>query len=169
MDGGGGRGGKEFFLSSHRCPEVDLLPGYIHSDLSCSCPAETKYLEVSSTCHSEEVEGLEMDEEEESISDWSEEDLSLHFSPSVIDPSDDEQSDPESGFECVDVSMETLVRHIHTHTHGLMHTHTLSSAAASLLVSLVTGESELAGHGSFWAMTLVQLQSIHLIFYNRSF
>ncbi|CAJ1063151.1 uncharacterized protein prob1 isoform X1 [Xyrichtys novacula] len=49
-------------------------------------------------------------EEEGSISDWSEEDLSLHFSPSVILQSDDDHSDPESGFECIDITMETEVR-----------------------------------------------------------
>ncbi|CAL8340947.1 unnamed protein product [Lota lota] len=36
------------------------------------------------------------EEEEESYSDWSEEDLSLHFSPSIIIPSD-EESDRETG------------------------------------------------------------------------
>ncbi|XP_040907633.1 uncharacterized protein prob1 isoform X2 [Toxotes jaculatrix] len=51
----------------------------------------------------------EEEEEEGSISDWSEEDLSLHFSPSVIHPSDDEESESESGFKCVDVTVETQV------------------------------------------------------------
>lgn len=128
--GGGGRGGKEFFLSSHRCPEVDLLH---HHDSETQIPppwslvlaeksseftytgqSEANYLDVSSTCcfEKEEKEEEEGEEEEGSISDWSEEDLSLHFSPSVILPSDDEESDPESGFECVDITMETQVSFI---------------------------------------------------------
>ncbi|XP_044077417.1 ena/VASP-like protein isoform X2 [Siniperca chuatsi] len=120
---GGGRGGREFFVSAHRCPEVDLLP---HHDSETQIPppcslvpveksseftytgqSEANYLDVSSICRSEEEEG---EEEEGSISDWSEEDLSLHFSPSVILPSDDEESDPESGFECVDITLETQVK-----------------------------------------------------------
>ena len=121
--GGGGRGGREFFLSSHRCPEVDMLPHHNsetqitppcsivpsvkNPEVTCTGQSEVNYLDVSSTSHSEEEEEEE-EEEEGSISEWSEEDLSLHFSPSVILPSDDE-SDPESGFECVDITMETLV------------------------------------------------------------
>ncbi|KAM9332724.1 uncharacterized protein KZ484_017844 [Pholidichthys leucotaenia] len=58
------------------------------------------YLDLSSTPHPED--------DEESISDWSEEDLSLHFSPSVILQSD--ESDPESGFECVTLKVEPQVR-----------------------------------------------------------
>lgn len=117
---GGGRGGERrgVFLSAHRCPEVDLLPHH-NSDTKIpplrslvpadkrpefTCGSEVNYLDVSSTCC---YEGRE--EEEGCISDWSEEDLSLHFSPSVILPSDDEDSGPESGFECVDVTVETQV------------------------------------------------------------
>ncbi|XP_067465209.1 nuclear factor of activated T-cells 5 [Thunnus thynnus] len=120
---GAGRG-REFFLSAHRCPEVDLLPHHItetqnpppcsvvpaviNSELTCTGQSEADYLDVSSCRHSEDEEKEE--EEEESISDWSEEDLSLHFSPSVILPSDDEDFDLESDFECVDVTMETQVK-----------------------------------------------------------
>ena len=46
-----------------------------------------------SSCRPEEEEE---EEEEESYSDWSEEDLSLHFSPSIILQSD-EESDRETG------------------------------------------------------------------------
>ncbi|XP_031133521.1 uncharacterized protein prob1 [Sander lucioperca] len=115
LDGGGrggGRGGRKLFLSSHRCPEVDLLP---HHDSKtqipppCSLvPAERSHAGRSeqtylSNCCSAGEEG------EGSVSEWSEEDLSLHFSPSIILQSDDE-SDPESGFECVDVTVETQVK-----------------------------------------------------------
>ncbi|XP_068188264.1 uncharacterized protein [Antennarius striatus] len=116
QDGGGGGKGRrtETFLSAHRCPEVDILPNH-NSDtqilvtgkkkpkFTSNGTSETNYLDVSSTNRSEEEE-----EEEGSISDWSEEDLYLHFSPSVIHPSDDEESEPESSFECVDITMETL-------------------------------------------------------------
>lgn len=72
---------------------------------TCTGQSEANYLDVSSPCrHGEE------EEEEQSISNWSDEDLSLHFPTSVILPSDDEESDPESTFECVDITMETLVR-----------------------------------------------------------
>ncbi|XP_051250924.1 uncharacterized protein prob1 [Dicentrarchus labrax] len=120
--GGGGGGGREFFLSAHRCPEVDLLPHHDSetqfpppcplipaekiSELPCTSQSEANYLDISSTrCSVEEAE-----EEEGSISDWSEEDLSLHFSPSVILPSDDEESDLEIGFKCVDINVEPLVK-----------------------------------------------------------
>ncbi|XP_076606217.1 uncharacterized protein LOC143332532 [Chaetodon auriga] len=113
LDGGGGRG-REFFLSAHRCPEVDLLPH--HDSETVKSPeftgtgqSQMNSPDGTSTCCSEEEEEKELEEEEGSISDWSEEDLSLHFSPSVILPSDDEESDPESGFECVDITVETLV------------------------------------------------------------
>lgn len=135
LDGeeGGGGGGRQFFLSTHRCPEVDLLPHHKSktqtSRLSSAVPAEkspgftcagqsdANYLNITTTCRSAEEEvkqeedekQVEEQEEEGSISDWSEEDLSLHFSPSVILPSDEEESDPESSFECVDVTMETQV------------------------------------------------------------
>ncbi|KAF1378029.1 hypothetical protein PFLUV_G00185350 [Perca fluviatilis] len=114
-EGRGGRGGRQLFLSSHRCPEVDLLP---HHDSKTQIPpprsivpaershagrSEQTYL---STCCSAGEEG---EEGEGSISEWSEEDLSLHFSPSIILQSDDE-SDPESGFECVDVTVESQVK-----------------------------------------------------------
>ncbi|KAM7373796.1 hypothetical protein PAMP_006499 [Pampus punctatissimus] len=118
----GGRG-RQYFLSAHRCPEVDLLPHryaetrtappcslvpvVINSELTCTGQSVADYLNVSS-CHRSEDE--EKDEEDGSISDWSEEDLSLHFSPSVILPSDDEEFDLESGFECVDVTVETQVK-----------------------------------------------------------
>ncbi|XP_030010100.1 mucin-5AC-like [Sphaeramia orbicularis] len=121
--GGGGGGGKESFLSAHRCPEVDLLPHHPSAThippLSSLVPTGTKevdgpdltctgepegggYLDV---CSDRQEDG-EVEEDEESISDWSEEDLSLHFSPSVIHPSEDDESDPESGFECVDIAMD---------------------------------------------------------------
>ncbi|XP_042338693.1 uncharacterized protein LOC121939816, partial [Plectropomus leopardus] len=112
-----GGGGRRVFLSAHRCPEVDLLPhddcdsqiplpcSHAPAELTCNGPPDTNYLDISSTCCSEEQEEQE---EEGSISDWSEEDLSLHFPPSVIVPSD--ESDPESGYECVDVNMDTQVR-----------------------------------------------------------
>ncbi|XP_056254062.1 uncharacterized protein prob1 [Seriola aureovittata] len=115
--GGGGGGRRKVFLSAHHCPEVDLLPYHDSEtrippscslvpaekspEFTCTAQSEANYLDFSSTCRSEE-------EEEGSISDWSEEDLSLHFSPSVILPSDDE-SDPECAFKCVDVTVETKV------------------------------------------------------------
>lgn len=119
-DGGGGRKHGGAFLSAHRCPEVDLLPhhssetkipppssvgaGTKNPELTCTGQSEADYLVVTSACHPEEDE-----EEEGTISDWSEEDLTLHFSPSVINPSDDEESEPEATFECVDVTVETVV------------------------------------------------------------
>ncbi|KAF0022914.1 hypothetical protein F2P81_024895 [Scophthalmus maximus] len=128
---GGGRGRREVFLSAHRCPEVDLLPPHDSETLisllgsrvpaektrefTCTSLSEAGYLDVSSACRSEDEEDdkeedeEEEEEEEESISDWSEEDLALHFSPSVILPSDDEEFDLESGFKCVDVAVETQV------------------------------------------------------------
>ncbi|XP_049896579.1 uncharacterized protein prob1 [Epinephelus moara] len=129
--GGGGGGEREFFLSTHRCPEVDLLPHHscqtqipppcsvvpaeTSRDVTCRGQSEENYLDISSTCHSKEEEEEEKEvkveeDEEGSVSDWSEEDLSLHFSPSVIILSDEEESDPESGFECIDVTMETQVK-----------------------------------------------------------
>ncbi|XP_071361903.1 uncharacterized protein [Trachinotus anak] len=78
-------------------------------EFPCTGRSEANYLDVSSTCRSEEEEEEQQEEEEGSISDWSEEDLSLHFSPSVILPSEDEESDPESSFKCVDVTVETKV------------------------------------------------------------
>lgn len=125
LDGGGGGRGREFFLSAHRCPEVDLLPHHDSEtqipppfsqvpavkrpEFTCTGHSGVKSSDVTSTCRSEEEEKKELEEEEGSISDWSEEDLSLHFSPSVILQSDDEDSDPESGFECVDITVETVV------------------------------------------------------------
>lgn len=114
-----GRGGiskeKEVFLSAHRCPEVDLVPhhesepgivppGSVSANIkqaqvTSTSQSELNYLDVSSTPHCDE-------DEDGTISDWSEEDLSLHFSPSVIISSDDE----EGTFECVDITKETLVR-----------------------------------------------------------
>ncbi|XP_041657625.1 uncharacterized protein prob1 [Cheilinus undulatus] len=119
-----GRGGeKATFLSAHRCPEVDILPHHnsmTHNTPSCSlvpgeksfastCAGEraTNYLDVSPTCLSDNDD--DGHEEDDSISDWSEEDLSLHFSPSVILPSDDDGSDPENSFECIDITMETMM------------------------------------------------------------
>lgn len=117
----GGRGRRrESFLSAHRCPGVDLLPHRNSETLipppcslvpaqkkaepTCTVPSESRYLDVSSADRPEE------EEDEGSVSDWSEEDLSFHFSPSVIHPSDDEEeSELESSFECVDITMETLV------------------------------------------------------------
>ncbi|KAG7267480.1 hypothetical protein CRUP_023134, partial [Coryphaenoides rupestris] len=58
------------------------------------------YLELHSSCFSPcrpEEEEEEEEEEEDCYSDWSEEDLSLHFSPSIILLSDDEESDRETG------------------------------------------------------------------------
>ncbi|KAE8287837.1 hypothetical protein D5F01_LYC13894 [Larimichthys crocea] len=122
----GGRGERTFFLSTHRCPEVDLLPhrntetqiplpcslvpAEKSSEFTCTGQSEANYLDVSSNCCAEEDEKEEDEEEEGSISDWSEEDLSLHFSPSVILQSDDEESDPDSIFKCVDITVETLVK-----------------------------------------------------------
>ncbi|TNM84462.1 hypothetical protein fugu_008640 [Takifugu bimaculatus] len=100
-DGGGGRRNeKEVFLSAHRCPEVDLLPhhesqpGIVppgsvsanvkQAQVTSTGQSESNYLDVSSTPHCDE-------DEDGTISDWSEEDLSLHFSPSVIISSDDEE------------------------------------------------------------------------------
>lgn len=113
---GGGRTDKEAFLSAHRCPEADLLPhhksetqilppGSVSADpkqpeVTSTGQSDSNYLDVSSTPHCDE-------DEDGTISNWSEEDLSLHFSPSVIISSDDEES--EGTFECVDVTMEMLV------------------------------------------------------------
>lgn len=122
--GGGGRG---IFLSAHRCPEADVLPHQTAEaqilPLCClvpaekssefTCTGEADYLNFCSTHRSEADEEVE---DEGSVSDWSEEDLSLHFSPSVLIQSDDETSDPESGFECVDITIETQV---HGHHHQL--------------------------------------------------
>lgn len=123
---GGGREGecKRVFLSAHRCPEVELLPHHdsetqssppssiVFADkkpeFTCTSGSEENYLDVSSSRCFESRE-KEEEEEEGSINEWSDEDLSLHFSPSVILPSDDEDSGPESSFECVDVIVETQV------------------------------------------------------------
>lgn len=115
----GGRKDKEAFLSAHRCPETDHLPqhtsdtrilppGSVAADpkqpeVTSAGQPDSNYLDVSSTPHRH-------DDEDGSISDWSEEDLSLHFSPSVIISSEDEES--EGTFECVDITMETLVRSV---------------------------------------------------------
>ncbi|XP_029375918.1 uncharacterized protein LOC115054715 [Echeneis naucrates] len=119
----GGGGGRKILLSTHRCPEVDLLPYYDseaqipplrslapaekNCEFTCTNQSEAKYLDISSTRGSEE-EGNE-EEEEGSASDWSEEDLFLHFSPSVILTSEEEESETESNFKCVDITMETKV------------------------------------------------------------
>lgn len=119
QDGGGGGEGRGFFLSAHRCPEVDLVthhnsemqippPRSLVSSMknlefTCTGQSESNYLNMPPYCHCEDVD------EEGSISEWSDEDLSLHFPPSVILPSDDEESDPECPFECIDTTMETLV------------------------------------------------------------
>lgn len=125
-DGGGGRRKeKEVFLSAHRCPEVDLVPhhesepgivppGSVSANIkqaqvTSTGQSELNYLDVSSTPHCDE-------DEDGTISDWSEEDLSLHFSPSVIISSDDE----EGTFECVDITMETLVRCMKNETSHLV-------------------------------------------------
>ena len=106
----GGREGRKAFLSEHRCPEADLLPQH-----ETQAPPTLILTKTSSelTCKSDYLDILSKQEEEKddegSLSDWSEEDLSLHFSPSVILLSDNEESDPESSFECVDVTMETQV------------------------------------------------------------
>lgn len=113
-----GRRGRNVFLSAHRCPEVDLPPQLNpvvqippmstvvppEKNPELTCPGEVGYLDILSK---EEEEDNANDEG--SISDWSEEDLSLHFSPSVILQSDDEEPEQENGFECVDVTMETQV------------------------------------------------------------
>lgn len=115
-----GESGRGIFLSAHRCPEVDVLPRQTaeaqilprcslvpaekSSEFTCTGESEPDYLDFCSTHRSEADE-----EDEGSVSDWSEEDLSLHFSPSVLIQSDDETSDPESGFECVDITIETQV------------------------------------------------------------
>ena len=67
----------------------------------------------SSSRPSAEDQDEEMTDDEGSVSDWSEEDLSLHFSPSVI-LSSDEGSDADCGFECVDVAMAKEVCHYNT-------------------------------------------------------
>lgn len=105
-----GKKEKEAFLSAHRCPEADLLPHHKSEarilppggepEVTSTAQTDSNYLDVSSTPHCHR-------DEDGSISDWSEEDLSLHFSPSVIISSDDEES--EGTFECVDITMETLV------------------------------------------------------------
>ncbi|KAG7224726.1 hypothetical protein INR49_004617 [Caranx melampygus] len=119
----GGGGGRKVFLSAHRCPEVELLPCHdsetlipppcsLVPEFTCSGQSEANYLDVSSSCPSEGEDGRgesPAEEGEGSVSDWSEEDLSLHFSPSVILPSEDEESDTESGFNCVEVAVETKV------------------------------------------------------------
>lgn len=115
-----GESGRGIFLSAHRCPEVDVLPrqpaeaqilprcslvpAEKSSEFTCTGESEPDYLDFCSTHRSEADE-----EDEGSVSDWSEEDLSLHFAPSVLIQSDDETSDPESGFECVDITIETQV------------------------------------------------------------
>lgn len=117
-----GESGRGIFLSAHRCPEVDVLPRQTaeaqilprcspvpaekSSEFTCTGESEPDYLDFCSTHRSEADEEVE---DEGSVSDWSEEDLSLHFSPSVLIQSDDETSDPESGFECVDITIETQV------------------------------------------------------------
>ncbi|KAM3601101.1 uncharacterized protein V6R79_007651 [Siganus canaliculatus] len=108
----GGRGRTQLFLSAHRCPEVDLLPLHKNQEQASSCSIAAAEEKLDFTCSRQsDVNYLEVssEEEERSISDWSEEDLSLHFSPSVILHSEDEESDPDSSFECVDVRVETLV------------------------------------------------------------
>ncbi|XP_030603004.1 uncharacterized protein LOC115792560 [Archocentrus centrarchus] len=115
-------GGWSAFLSAHRCPEVDMLPhqnaepqipplcslvpAEKTSEFTCTGESEADYLDICST-HGSKAQ--EEEEDEGSISDWSEEDLSLHFSPSVIVQSDDE-SVPESGFECINITMETQMK-----------------------------------------------------------
>lgn len=125
---GGGRGGghgRKVFLSAHRCPEVELLPYHdsetlipppcsVVPEFTCSGQSEANYLDVSSSRPSEWEDGGQgrpAEEGEDSVSNWSEEDLFLHFSPSVILPSEDE-SDTESGFNCVEVVMEAKVSFI---------------------------------------------------------
>lgn len=120
---GGGRPEKEAFLSAHRCPEDDLLPhrksekrilppgvsaDAKQPEVAGAAQSDSNYLDVSSTPHCDR-------DEDGTISDWSEEDLSLHFSPSVIISSDDEEA--EGAFECVDVTMETLVSRIQKQTN----------------------------------------------------
>ena len=82
VGGGGGRLGEEWAPGGpgeRRREEEEGGAGH-YLDLHSSC---------FSSCRPEE-------EEEESYSDWSEEDLSLHFSPSIILQSD-EESDKETG------------------------------------------------------------------------
>lgn len=116
QDRGKGREGRGPFLSAHRCPEVDLVP-HLNSKtqippLSSLAPAVKKpeftcnYLEVS-------THRCDDDDDNASLSDWSDEDLSLHLPASVILQSEDEESDPESSFECVDINMETPVSSVH--------------------------------------------------------
>lgn len=103
---------RRLLLSAHRCPEVDFLP---HHNSETKLPplfaqvAPLKKPDV--TCNYLEVSTHSSDdiEDSESFSDWSDEDLSLHLPPSVILQSEEEESDPESSFECVDVNLETLV------------------------------------------------------------
>lgn len=102
-------------LGAHGCAEADLPPCHSSSPQilpPCSLVPADKRSEVTWTGE-REVEYLDIfsrdDEEEDEGSEWSEEDLSLHFSPSVILQSDDEELEPESGLECVRVTMETQV------------------------------------------------------------
>ncbi|XP_061904984.1 mucin-5B-like isoform X1 [Entelurus aequoreus] len=80
------------FLSAHRCPQVDLP---LHRGTQMPPPRLTSSCLIASSSNSGE------EDERGSGSDWSEDDLSLHFSASVISPSSDEESDPESGVRCV--------------------------------------------------------------------
>lgn len=119
----GQRAGREdVSLRTHACPPADLLPqlnsnsqilppGSLvpaekSSEVTCRSEAEAEYLNIFSRNPEEEDEG--------SISEWSEEDLSLHFSPSVILQSDNEES--ESGLEGVDVTIETQVSDLPSQT-----------------------------------------------------
>ncbi|XP_014843878.1 PREDICTED: uncharacterized protein LOC106918542 isoform X1 [Poecilia mexicana] len=109
----GGRGARKD-LGAHGLAEADLLPHHSSSPqiLPCSLVPADKRSEVTWTGE-REVEYLDIfsrdDEEADEGSEWSEEDLSLHFSPSVILQSDDEESEPESGLDCACVTMETQV------------------------------------------------------------
>lgn len=103
---------RRLFLSSHRCPEVDFLP---HQDSEAQFPPQfshhTAPKKPEPNCNYLEVSTQSSDDinDSESFSDWSDEDLSLHLPPSVILQLEDEESDPESSFECVDINIETLV------------------------------------------------------------
>ncbi|PWA24630.1 hypothetical protein CCH79_00016140 [Gambusia affinis] len=111
----GGRGERKD-LAAHGCAEADLPPRHSSSPPSlppCSLVPADKRSEVTWTGESE-VEYLDIfsrdDEEEDESSVWSEEDLSLHFSPSVILQSDDEELEPDSGLECMHATMETQIQ-----------------------------------------------------------
>ncbi|XP_054902698.1 uncharacterized protein prob1 [Poeciliopsis prolifica] len=101
----GGRGARKD-LGAHGCssspqilPPCSLVSADKRSEVTRTGEREVEYLDIFSRDEEEEDEG----------SEWSEEDLSLHFSPSVLLQSDDEEVEPESGVECVRAAIEAQV------------------------------------------------------------